>query len=399
MSPEPIRLTRRELYEAVWADPLQVVAARYGISDVGLGKVCKRLKIPRPGRGYWRRKRTGHPTHRPPLPPIRGADAGDVVVKFRPRRYGSTSAEPEGPVADQRRFEARPDNRIEVPEQVSRYHPVIREARRMARTSSLRFGSWGGCHPTISSAFDVDRTSLPRALRILHALIRALEQRGFQVYLTKEEKPRMVVRTGQVEVQVMIKEAYRRVEVPPTAEEAARARRHDSYEARTRWRWEATGQLSLRILELFAEGTRKTWADGSRQRLESLLNSFVVGLVAAAEARREWERERDEWNRRWEEKRRAEEEQRIRAEEEQRRRAELLSMAASWREAQYVRRFLRAVRAGAEASPHVAQGGVLQTWLAWAEDIVRRRDPILAGVGPLAELVGPSPAPAEGQSP
>lgn len=35
------------------------LAKEYGISDVGLAKICKKLHIPVPGRGYWANKTAG----------------------------------------------------------------------------------------------------------------------------------------------------------------------------------------------------------------------------------------------------------------------------------------------------------------------------------------------------
>jgi hypothetical protein len=46
-------VSREALYEEVWRDPMTIVAPRYGLSDVGLMKICKKLRIPVPGRGYW----------------------------------------------------------------------------------------------------------------------------------------------------------------------------------------------------------------------------------------------------------------------------------------------------------------------------------------------------------
>ena len=43
------RYNRERLYEEVWSEPVIVVAKRYGLSDVGLAKICKKLDIPRPG--------------------------------------------------------------------------------------------------------------------------------------------------------------------------------------------------------------------------------------------------------------------------------------------------------------------------------------------------------------
>ncbi len=65
------RYNREEIYKEIWAEPIQHVAKRYGLSDVGLAKVCRKLDIPRPGRGYWAIKAVGKPTPRqPPLPEL-----------------------------------------------------------------------------------------------------------------------------------------------------------------------------------------------------------------------------------------------------------------------------------------------------------------------------------------
>ena len=65
------RYDREKIYEEIWSEPIQRVAKRYEISDVGLAKVCKKLNIPRPGRGYWAMKAAGKPIpKRPPLPEL-----------------------------------------------------------------------------------------------------------------------------------------------------------------------------------------------------------------------------------------------------------------------------------------------------------------------------------------
>ena len=47
------RLSRKELYELVWSEPMKILAPRFGISDVGLRKACDRAEIPTPGPGHW----------------------------------------------------------------------------------------------------------------------------------------------------------------------------------------------------------------------------------------------------------------------------------------------------------------------------------------------------------
>jgi hypothetical protein len=57
--------------------PTHEVAKHYGFSDVYLGKLCKILCVPKPGRGYWAKKEAGRPTpKRPPLPSLEKRKAG-----------------------------------------------------------------------------------------------------------------------------------------------------------------------------------------------------------------------------------------------------------------------------------------------------------------------------------
>lgn len=56
------RVTREELYALVWARPMSRLAEEFGISGNGLAKVCDRLDVPYPPRGYWAKKAAGKPT-------------------------------------------------------------------------------------------------------------------------------------------------------------------------------------------------------------------------------------------------------------------------------------------------------------------------------------------------
>lgn len=63
-------VSREALYEGVWTDAVTVVAPRYGLSDVGLVKTCKKLGIPVPPRGYWAKVKAGRRTRKVPLPAL-----------------------------------------------------------------------------------------------------------------------------------------------------------------------------------------------------------------------------------------------------------------------------------------------------------------------------------------
>lgn len=65
---------RKVLYKEVWSEPMGVVAARYGISDVMLKKICKKLEVPTPPRGYWAKIKAGQTISIPSLPKTLGKD-------------------------------------------------------------------------------------------------------------------------------------------------------------------------------------------------------------------------------------------------------------------------------------------------------------------------------------
>lgn len=60
-------LSREELFALVWEKPTQEVARELGVSDVAIAKLCARLQVPKPPRGYWARVQSGQTPKRPPL--------------------------------------------------------------------------------------------------------------------------------------------------------------------------------------------------------------------------------------------------------------------------------------------------------------------------------------------
>lgn len=54
-----MEMTRVELYNLVWSKPITHLAKEFGLSDVGLRKICIKFGIPLPPRGYWARLQHG----------------------------------------------------------------------------------------------------------------------------------------------------------------------------------------------------------------------------------------------------------------------------------------------------------------------------------------------------
>jgi integrase len=59
---------REALYELVWTTPITEIAKQFGVSDVAIGKLCRRAHIPTPWRGYWPRTSAGQSLERTSLP-------------------------------------------------------------------------------------------------------------------------------------------------------------------------------------------------------------------------------------------------------------------------------------------------------------------------------------------
>ncbi len=64
-------ISREELFALVWEKPTQEVAKELGVSDVAIAKLCARLQVPKPPRGYWARVKSGQTPQQPPLAAFR----------------------------------------------------------------------------------------------------------------------------------------------------------------------------------------------------------------------------------------------------------------------------------------------------------------------------------------
>ena len=75
-----ITFQRDQLYDEIWSVPILQLAKQYGLSDVGLAKICTKMKIPRPPRGYWAKRSYGQPTTKPILRPSPADTPTEITV-------------------------------------------------------------------------------------------------------------------------------------------------------------------------------------------------------------------------------------------------------------------------------------------------------------------------------
>lgn len=69
-------MTKGELLRLVWTRPVSTLAEEFGLSPNGLAKICDRLDIPRPPKGYWKKNQVGTPGE----PSVVLEDPDEVVV-------------------------------------------------------------------------------------------------------------------------------------------------------------------------------------------------------------------------------------------------------------------------------------------------------------------------------
>lgn len=213
-----VELQRDELYELAWSEPMVWLAKRYGITDVALAKVCRKMDIPVPPRGHWRRKEMGWRVDRPSLPKLRLGVR--VTVKLTPRRPESSIAEPSPEIQAQEAFEREPKNRIRVARQLADPHPLVSHTASALRAKKP--DSYGTIGTWREKCLDlrVSPKALDRALRIMNALLGALEARGFRITVSATDKPETHVAVLAESLQLRLEEKINRTPHIPTKDEA-----------------------------------------------------------------------------------------------------------------------------------------------------------------------------------
>ena len=115
---EQVTLTRKELYDLVWAQPLSRLAKKYKISDNGLRKICKRMNIPIPAMGHWQKIQYGKRVIVTKLPT---KYEGKDEITLDEKKPGDIDVD--SPIALQRRLiqtlESTKDLPLKVPDRMS----------------------------------------------------------------------------------------------------------------------------------------------------------------------------------------------------------------------------------------------------------------------------------------
>jgi hypothetical protein len=91
---QEIRVDRAQVFERVWSQPFARLAAEWGPSGPGLKKVCCKLNVPVPPRGYCAKLAAGHRARRPHLPTLPADVAPEIIVRVPPNPKRDETSRP-----------------------------------------------------------------------------------------------------------------------------------------------------------------------------------------------------------------------------------------------------------------------------------------------------------------
>ncbi len=321
---------------------MHTLAPQFGISDVGLAKLCRRNGIPLPPRGYWAKLQFGKRVRRPSLPKPAQGQREELIIEPTPPREALPDLPPEITAAIEVEQNAEP---IAVP-QSPKPHPIV------ASWERARQPSYGP--PNFTPETEARRR------RIASVLLRELEKRGAKITAKYQHKFEIAI-FGQT-IEMTLAEKLTQIRLPLTPED-----QKDSWLARKDYKTELrpSGLLRLRFDNYFDAPIRREWLESEDKRLDDRLREVIVGLFIAAAAERRRAEERAEWERQrqLEEIRRWKREEQERAERE--RIEDLLQEANAWAQAKRLREYVDAALSGRD-----------DRWVKWACSVADSIDPI-----------------------
>jgi len=266
------------LYDTVWREPMTKVAKAYGISDVGLKKICTKHGIPVPGRGYWARVEAGQTIERPRLGTRKNTH---VRIPIHPKLKTLADDLPEQAQTAVREvtlaFDSAPGAKL---------HPIAGLTEKLLIRSSI--DKYGMAHCLDAKAFRVrvSPASFQRAVHIVDTVVKACERSGFKLQAkvrgpySQEVCPVDLVLDNET-VDFSIEErASQRAHVVTDEE------RQSEFFARgyrQKFDHSPSGELTIIAENCYGVNIQRRWTDKPNRPVELNLHEVVAALVAAVQ--------------------------------------------------------------------------------------------------------------------
>lgn len=369
-----VLVSRHDLYAQVWQTPMHKLGEHYGISGNGLAKICRRLAIPYPGRGYWARKAAGQKLKQPRLPDA--TDGIPLQVTISPSLPPPSPPQLSPDLQDKITAARKLTSRIVVSTRMARPHPII--ANWLEEHKRRRQDIWHRQNSPVPHFSEVER----RRHRILDTLFKVLEREGFKAKTGERGEVYLEIERERVEFD--LKEKFRQVRRPLTEDE-----KRWGFNRNKPWKQELqpTGALVFLLRTRLDLALRHEWIDEPEVPIEKQLPEIAATLLLAGPILRERRRQREEAERRRQiqERRRYEEGQRI--QQDRNRWRHFVNLALRWREAETARQFLAALESRLEGCDATFDDRSGSQWVEWAREHVAKYDPLFMGAAPVLEDV------------
>lgn len=364
------------MYKEVWQEPVTEVAKRYGVSDVGIRKVCQSLDIPTPSVGYWAKLRAGKPVTQTPLPisskPIRktGVRTG---TEYPPQIEKETLAFLD---EEERTVVLSVATQIRIPNESAKIHPIIvahrkevMEWRKKRREQEAKGWNRRAMDEPPFLADTVSEETLPRVLHIIDALVKAMEPLGCS--LTSDLK---FINDGET-VSISISEAQDEVKHVPTKEENMQLLQYEEDKRRHSWATKPkirrydhvyNGRISFSVY------TTRSFRDCKSYVIEDRLGDIMIEIYESFNILRQEREAREEAERKRQEEVRRKEERRDRYNAEVDQTLSLANLSEDYDIACKIRRYIAAVEASGNLDSKALE------WIEWAKSKADWYDPTIA---------------------
>ncbi len=324
---ENIELTRKELYDLVWENPLSKLAKKYSLSDNGLRKVCRKLDIPLPKNGYWQKIQYNKKVNQEKLP-VNNTVENSITLKFRDNSETIINGVENELNQLTKEIKNELKETIIFPEKLTRPLQLISDAKNDLKTKEPEhYHNMKGLLNTSPDILNiaVAPQNVKRALLFMDIFIKAIQKRGHNV-ITKEGTKVVI---DSVQLSIGLRERLKRTIVKGT-------------------HWDSTELNPSNILSLRLDAyPASEWTDTNTSKLEDKIPNIIakLELQAVVEKRRAFEREI--WHTEYERQRKIEENLKARKEQEINKTKKLFSDAEKFEKATIYRNFIAATEQNA----------------------------------------------------
>ncbi len=177
MNQQKENISRGELYRKVWDEPISTLAASFGVSGSYLARICRELRIPTPGRGYWAQIKVGKQPLKEPLPPLAPGDPSVWIRSGLGSFYTDSRPVP-------------PEIRTEIPilKKSGATHGLITHAKEILSQATKDYSS-PYLHPRHRKLAHLLTTQvhLEKTIAFAHKLFTRLEDYGYRVLLANQQ--------------------------------------------------------------------------------------------------------------------------------------------------------------------------------------------------------------------